>query len=220
MRLILVRHGQTVHNIESRYQGHSNSDLSELGRVQAERVGERLSHEQIDAVYSSDLTRAVDTAEAIAKFHKLPAHTDARLRECAFGEWEGLTVDEVAEQYPELYQNYRRDSITHRAPGGERKEELQARTVDAVNDIVRQHPDGTVVVVVHGGSLRAFFCHAFDAGLETFTKIRFDNCGITAFSLEPSGRWFLEYSNEICHLKGLDIVRRSQEEISVQDRAF
>lgn len=201
MRIIFVRHGETEYNVESRYQGHTDTDLSELGRRQARAVAKRLKYESISAVYTSDLSRASETAQAIAAFHDLPVQRTESLRECAFGEWEGLTVKQIAERYPDLFRNYIRDSVTHRAPGGERLEQLQARVVCAVDAIAERHPGDTVVIVTHGGPVRAFFCHAFGTTLETFRKIRLDNCSLTTFSLGTDGRWFLEALNDVCHLE-------------------
>lgn len=219
MRIVFVRHGQTVFNTESRYQGHTDSGLSELGKRQAAAAAERLKGERIAAVYSSDLSRASDTAEAIAAFHDLSVRTDERLRECAFGDWEGLTVTEIADRYPDLYENYRRDSVTFRAPNGERLEELQERVVCAVNDIVQRHPDDTVVVAVHGGPIRAFLCHALGAELAAFRRIALANCGMTTLSLGSDGRWFLEVLNDTCHLDGLEVTGNPHDRRSSQGRA-
>lgn len=202
MRIIFVRHGETEHNRESRYQGHADSVLSALGRSQATRAGERLKREKIAAVYSSDLSRALRTAECVAAPHGLTVQTDPDLRECSFGEWENLTVSEIGERYPELYRNYLRDSVAHRAPGGERLEHLRERVAAAVESIARDHPNETVVVVTHGGPIRAFLCHAFGAELTTFRRISTDNCGITVFSRIPEGRWHLETLNDAAHLDG------------------
>lgn len=199
-RIIFVRHGETTYNVESRYQGHTDTDLSELGRQQAAAVAERLRDEDIAAVYASDLSRASETARAIASFHDLPVRSDESLRECSFGEWETLTVTEISERYPDLYRNYLRDSVTHRAPGGERLEQLQERVVRTVTRIAEMHPDDIVVVATHGGPIRAFFCWAFGVGLEAFRRIRVDNCSLTTFSLGHDGRWLLEVLNDVCHL--------------------
>ena len=205
MRIIFVRHGQTVYNSESRYQGHSDTELSDLGRRQAGCAAERLKGEKITAIYTSDLKRAKDTAKAIAVFHNVPVQSDPRLRECCFGDWEGLTVSEITERYTEHYQNYRNDSVTNRAPNGERLESLQERVVSAIDEIVERHPDETVAVVVHGGPIRAFICHALGTDLRTFRKMSLENCSITTFSLEPNGRWFLESLNDACHLGKLRV---------------
>ncbi len=203
MRLIFVRHGQTTWNLASRYQGHADSDLSELGLIQAERVGNRLKDTRIDAVYSSDLKRASDTAEAIAEHHGLSVRTDPRLREVCFGEWEGLTVSEIKELYPEAFANYRKDSVTYRSPGGERLEALQARVVEVVNEIVRAHPDETVVIATSGGPIRAFLCYALNVPLATFRKVSLDNAGITSYRRRADDDWVLETLNDACHLEGL-----------------
>lgn len=203
MRIIFVRHGETVFNIESRYQGHLDAELSDLGRLQSQRVAERLSDEPIAAVYSSDLSRAGEAAQAIADLHSLKVEVDESLRECAFGEWEGLSVEEIKHQYPELYRSYLKDSVTYRAPGGERLESLQERVVRMVRCIEERHPDDTVVIVTHGGPIRAFFCHALGASLQTFRKVNLANCSITTFSRDPDGPWFLETLNDSCHLADL-----------------
>ena len=199
MRIIFVRHGQTVYNRESKYQGQMDAQLSELGLKQAELVAARLKHENISAVYSSDLSRARETAEQIAAYHNMKVNVETGLRECSFGAWEGLTVSSVMEKYPVLYSDYQSDSVRFRAPGGERLEELQERTVQTVEGIVSEHHKSTVLIVTHNGPIKAFLCHALDTGLETFRKIRLDNIGITIFSREPGRNWFLETLNDSCH---------------------
>lgn len=201
MRIIFVRHGQTTWNTESRYQGHSDTDLSEVGRLQAVQVADRLECEKIAAVYASDLRRACDTGCTIAERHGLEVQTDIRLRECEFGEWEGLTVNEIRERYTEIYRRYQIDSVSQRAPRGERLESLVARVGKAVDEIAERHPDETVVVAGHGGTVHAAICHMLGASLYTFRKIRIDNCSITAFTLDASGRWLLDVMNDVCHLQ-------------------
>lgn len=220
MKLILVRHGQTIFNLESRYQGHTDTKLSELGHRQAAILAERLRNEKIDAVYSSDLRRASETAEAIAAFHGLPVSVDERLRECAFGSWEGLTVKEISDKYPELFENYRRDSITYRASGGECLEHLQMRVVEAINEIVERHAHDTVLVTTHGGPIRAFVCHALGTDLRTFRKIKLHNCGITVFSYDSGKPWQLEALNDTCHLSGTELENKSLDETAGRDKAF
>jgi broad specificity phosphatase PhoE len=212
VRIILIRHGQTTWNLESRYQGHSDSMLSGLGRMQAKRLAERLKDERVDAVYSSDLRRASETAEAIADAHKLPVHTDPRLREVAFGIWEGLTVAEIKAAYPEFFARYRVAPVVNRPEGAEQLESMQERAVAAVEEIAQRHPGGTAVVVAHGGPIRAFFCHAFDADLSTFRKIGLDNGSITTFRLLDDGRWLLEVLNDTSHLCGLKLPSDTHDE--------
>lgn len=219
MRLIFVRHGQTQYNAVNRYQGQSDAVLSSLGRLQAECTGERLRQEDVAAIYSSDLSRALDTAKVIARHHNLPVSLDARLRECSFGDWEGLTVQQIVDRFPDQYAAYRRDSVAFRAPNGERLEELQTRVVESVNSIVEHHSsDENIVVVTHGGPIKAFFCHALGTTLYTFRVIRLDNCSITVFALQNDGRWFLEVLNDTCHLRTLEHVNRESDRSS-EDKA-
>jgi phosphoserine phosphatase len=220
LRIIFVRHGQTIYNVESRYQGHTDAPLSDLGRRQSIMAARALADERIAAVYSSDLGRAVQTAEAIAARHDLPVRTDLRLRECAFGDWEGLTVSQIEERYPDLFASYRQDSVAHRAPGGERLEALQARVAAAIDDIARAHSDDTVVVVTHGGPIRAFLCHAFGTDLESFRRLHLDNCGITVFSLEAGAHWFLERLNDTCHLAEFKDIKHYHDETAAQNKAL
>lgn len=202
--------------MESRYQGHTDAKLSELGLRQANAVARRLCNEKIDAIFASDLSRAVDTAHAIAVIHHLPILIDPRLRECKFGDWEGLTVTEIVERYSDLYANYRQDSVRFRAPNGERLEQMQERTIRVIEEISSKHPDGNVVIVTHGGPIKAFLCHALGTSLYTFRSIRLDNCGITIFSKGQSNRWLLEVMNDTCHLKALDLGQHHHDETSVQ----
>jgi len=201
VRLIFVRHGETDFNVERRYQGHTDSELSERGRQQAVSVAKRLGAEPITAVYASDLRRASETARIIADVHDLQVCTDARLRECSFGDWEGLSVEEIQERYPKQYENYRQDSVTYRAPNGETLQSLMARVVSAVEEITARHEDGHIVIVGHGGTVNSFICHALGAQLSIFRRIRLDNCGLTIFHREQGGRWVLEVLNDTCHLE-------------------
>ncbi|HEY3298080.1 MAG TPA: histidine phosphatase family protein [Armatimonadota bacterium] len=220
MRIIFVRHGQTVYNNESRYQGQADTVLSDLGRRQAALVAERLKYEDISAVYASDLCRAVETAEAAAAYHNMKVVCDIDLREVGFGEWEGLTVGEIKERYPEIYANYQRDSLKNRAPGGERLEELQVRSVRAVEAIAARHPKETVLIVAHGGPIKAFICHALETGLETFRRLALDNGGITVFSMQPDGRWFLEVLNDSCHVRSGNPAVAGHDETLVTEKSL
>ncbi|MHB1457175.1 MAG: histidine phosphatase family protein [Armatimonadota bacterium] len=199
----MVRHGQTDSNKENRIQGHANTHLSKLGHIQARLVGEWLQNEQIDAIYSSDLNRAYETAEAIAGYHNLPIYTDGRFRECCFGEWEGKTVDEVKAEYPVLFDKYCKDSIKNRAPGGERLEELQLRVIEAVSEIVRQHSDDTVALVTHGGPVKALICYILGAEFTAFKHLGPDNCGVSIMICTSDNRWYLDTLNDTCHLAGI-----------------
>lgn len=168
--------------------------------MQAGLTADRLIKEQINTVYSSDLNRACETAEAIAGAHGLSIVTDARFRECQFGEWEGKTVDEVKAGYPLLFEEYCKDSIKNRAPGGERLEELQLRVIEALNEIAGRHPNDTIALVTHGGPVKALICHVLGADLSAFRHLRPDNCGISILIHSSDDKWYLDTLNDTCHL--------------------
>lgn len=125
--LYLVRHGETVFNLEGRIQGHSDSPLTPLGIKQAKAIGKRLAFEKFDAIYSSDLGRALATAELIAAHHDQPIQTTQLIREANFDKVQGLTQKEFQERYPEDYRKWREDSVHFRPPGAETLESLISR---------------------------------------------------------------------------------------------
>lgn len=149
--LLLVRHGQTQWNLERRVQGHTDIPLGEAGVAQARALAEELASETLVAVYASDLARARSTAEIVAQRHGLVVEIDPRLREKNFGSWEGLTDLEIAERFPDARRGHWGD--------GETTEEVSERALAAVAGIVALHPAGSVLVVSHGGPLRALLDH-------------------------------------------------------------
>ena len=150
-KVFLVRHGATTWNLEKRAQGHADIALSEEGRKQAAHVANELSHEHIDAVYSSDLKRARDTGAAIAAAHGLEVQIDPDFREIDQGEWEGLTTEEIRDGWPDLWGPNRHYNTR---PGGESPQQVRTRALKALKRAVSAHPGGTIVVVSHGGTIR------------------------------------------------------------------
>jgi glucosyl-3-phosphoglycerate phosphatase len=149
--ILLVRHGATEWNHSRRAQGQADIELSETGGLQAEHTARELAGADIVAVYSSDLKRAFHTAAPIAAAHGLSVVADSAFREIDQGEWQGLDVDEIARRWPDLWGPARHYSAR---PGGESPGEVRARALEGIRRIVRAHPDGTVVVVSHGGTIR------------------------------------------------------------------
>ena len=149
--VLLVRHGATEWNETKRAQGQADIPLSPLGRAQAREIADQLRDLSLAAVYSSDLMRAMDTARAIAAEHGLDVVADAAFREVDQGAWTGLTTDEIKRRWPELWGSARHYSAR---PGGESPDEVRERALAALGRVARAHPDGTVVVVSHGGTIR------------------------------------------------------------------
>jgi broad specificity phosphatase PhoE len=150
--ILLVRHGETDWNLEGRVQGHTDRPLNETGRRQALALAERLVLEKLDAVYSSDLARARDTAALIAARHGLDVIEATDLREKDFGSWEGLTATEILARFPDADRGEWGD--------GENSAEVAARVVAALMQIAAAHLGGRVVVVSHGGPMRAALTHS------------------------------------------------------------
>ncbi len=151
--LLLIRHGETAWNAEHRIQGHLDIPLSPSGIRQAHRLAERLAGDAIDAVYSSELTRAWLTAVPLAERLGLEVIAESRLRERSFGIFEGLTLDEVAHRHPEAFAQWRGRDPEWLLEGGESGRQLIDRVLAAFNDIVERHRGATVAVVSHGGVL-------------------------------------------------------------------
>jgi broad specificity phosphatase PhoE len=174
-RLLLARHGETDWNRVGRWQGHADPPLNVTGRRQAAALAARLAGDGITALYSSDLARARETAGTVALRLGLSVVEDPALREIDVGSWSGLTRAEVAERFPEGYARWLEGEIGH---DGETREQLAARAVDATWTIARRHQGETVLVVTHGGVIRALRRHAAGDPGDAVA-----NCGTVVFAL-------------------------------------
>jgi broad specificity phosphatase PhoE len=168
--ILLARHGETDWNRERRWQGHADPPLNERGREQARELALALADVPLDAVYSSDLSRAHETAEIVAVGHGVGVVVDRALREIDLGEWTGLTTAEIEARYPP---GYRR----HLDGGdgwlrGEPNAEMSSRIVAAVGRIAARHPEGRVLCVLHGGVIRALLAHAEGVELARYRVTR------------------------------------------------
>jgi broad specificity phosphatase PhoE len=160
--ILLARHGETDWNSERRWQGHADRPLNDVGREQARKLAETLADRAIDVVYSSDLARAHETALIVADRLGLRVGVDPGLREVDVGDWSGRLLTEIEEVDPAGFQRWRQG---HKAwNGGESYAEMGERVVAAVLRLAARHPGQTVLVVTHGGSIRA--CRATAAGLD------------------------------------------------------
>jgi broad specificity phosphatase PhoE len=153
-RLYLARHGATQRTAEDRFSGAEGVELSEEGRSQAMRLGERLRHEEIRALYASTLSRAVDTARLVGTQCGLTVETREGLSEISHGHWEGLTRPEVETRYPDEYASWEADPFTFAPEKGESGVAVLARALPVIREIVTRHEGERVVVVSHKATIR------------------------------------------------------------------
>jgi probable phosphoglycerate mutase len=157
-RIIAVRHGETSWNVDARIQGQQDISLNDTGRWQARRVGEALATEEITAVYSSDLGRAHETAQAVAEVTGVPVVPEEGLRERSFGIFEGKTFNEIHETWPDHAHNWRKRIPEWEPPeGGESLLQLRERVTRTMHALAARHPGELIVVVAHGGVLDTLY---------------------------------------------------------------
>lgn len=178
--LYLMRHGETDWNREGRFQGQTDVPLNDRGRDQARDLARRVAAVPLAALYTSDLSRAAETAQIVAgAFPGLPVYPDPRLREVHAGSLAGLTLAEVRVRYPAWWSAAADDTGDVRPPGGESFGDQAARVVAALDAIAARHPGQAVGVVTHGGAIRAAICHALGLPLAHRNRLVLDNCGVT-----------------------------------------
>ena len=199
-RLILVRHGESAWNKERRYQGQQDVLLSPLGWLQAERLRERLAGERIDAVYASDLVRAVETAETIVQGRCPTIEKCPELREAYFGEWEGLTFEEVAARDGEKLNRLLAEPHLVAPASGEGLSELHRRVCSWVEPVIREQR-GNVLIVSHYGPLKSLLCHFLGLDLGSYFRIRMDNASVSVVDIYPQGP-VVSLLNDTHHLRG------------------
>lgn len=201
-RILLVRHGETTWNQQSRLQGQVETLLSARGEQQAARLGERLAKEEIDAVYASDLERAWRTAKIVVASRELAVQRSPVWRELSFGDWEGLTYDDVVRRDPELAERRLADPAHVAPPGGENLNDLAQRIMPAAERLRDAHEGQTALLVTHGGPLRVLACALLGLDLNRAWRFETTNCGLS------SVRWYdwapvIELWNDTLHLADL-----------------
>ena len=208
-RIVLVRHGQTAWNREVRFRGQADVELDEFGLQQAQATGRYLvTRWPVVAVYASPLRRATQTAEAIARAHGLTAHPLEGLLDINFGEWQGLSPDEVAQRYPALYRAWWEAPHTVHFPGGERLDDVRNRIVAALSDVVARHPEQAVALVSHTVANRVLLCAVLGWGNDRFWRLRQETCAVNVFDAEDDGTFTIVLLNDTCHLQGLSESER------------
>jgi 2,3-bisphosphoglycerate-dependent phosphoglycerate mutase len=201
--LYLIRHGQSAGNAEGRFGGHGPTPLSELGKEQAEKTAAVLAREGVHAIYSSDLPRAVQTAQPLANLLNLPINTSPAFRERNIGVLEGLTFDESREQFPRDYYALINRNIHHVITNGESYRQLLRRINSALRNILRSHEHQRIAVFSHTGAicfLTLQLMGAIHRGTKTTPWLITSNCGINRFEFRGPRNMRVLAVNDTRHL--------------------
>jgi broad specificity phosphatase PhoE len=170
-KIILVRHGETAWTPINRIQGWLDIELNEKGLKQAKKIAKELKRKKIDAIYSSELSRAYETARIIAKSHRLRVKKDINLNEINQGKWQGLLVKEAKVAYKELYRRWEEEPLSVRPPGGESILDLYERALHILRKITKKYPKGKVIIVGHKVINAVIKCYLLGINLSTIWKL-------------------------------------------------
>lgn len=199
MQIFLLRHGETDWNFQGRCQGVTDLGLNIRGKQQATDVAEYLSEEKIDAIYSSDLKRALSTAAAIRRYHRLAVTVDSDFRELNHGKFEGLTFPEIRASYPDFIRMWRSEPAELLIPGGERLVDVERRAWKGMERIMRSHlSHEKIVVVSHNFPILAVLCRVTGTPLNDHRSFHVDPCGLNHISYDHREGW------RIIHINGRD----------------
>jgi len=201
VEIILARHGETDWNLAEVFRGRADMELNETGLKQADLLGKYLSGVKIDAVYSSPLKRALKTAEAIAGYQALEMNVAWGLIDFDFGEWQGLSHQEVKDGYKEFYTEWLNHPDRVKIPAGESLKDVRKRAMAVVNDVTKRY-DGVAVLVSHRVVNKVLICALLGLNNSHFWNIKLDTCGITSFNYE-GGRFILTKHNDTSYLKAV-----------------
>ena len=202
LKLILVRHGETRFNLEGRAIGHNSDGLNPLGRLQAGRVAEAIVPLAPAAVYTSSLPRALETATVISRRLEIGLFQRDNLKEADVGLLEGLTFEEMWQQYPDFMQTWSQDASTAVMPAGESILQVQERAWETIEEIQGLHPRETVAVVSHSFAIRGLVCRFLRLPLIEFQRLQLDSASITIVEIDQGKPTLVSY-NDRCHLEGL-----------------
>lgn len=198
-RAILIRHCETASNRDGRTQGQSDGELDSTGWKQAIALAASLQQEQLEAVYSSPLRRAFDTAKAIAELHNLTVQVDNDLRELDQGKLDGLTFEQLRADHADFLREWARNPGPLKMPGGESLQELQQRAYACMERIASRHPNGTVAVVSHNFTILTIICRVLDLDLSRFRRLGLSIAAKSVVEFRQGGP-VLVLLNDIHHL--------------------
>ncbi|MFH1829801.1 MAG: histidine phosphatase family protein [Pseudomonadota bacterium] len=179
LELLFIRHGRTEYNVNRKVMGRKPIPLDDVGRAQSKELAVRLSGEKIDAIISSPVFRAIQTAEVIAAFHEdLKVEQDEGLIEIDYGQWEDLTFDDLVAKHESEWRTYREDPKRTSFPGGESMKEAGRRVGEFMDKILKRFDTGRVALISHADVIKLAFLHVLDMELKYLVRFSIDNCAI------------------------------------------
>jgi broad specificity phosphatase PhoE len=201
IHLILVRHGAVGSSESQPYWGQADIPLNIVGLQQVEKLVKHFQNLKFHGIYSSDLWRAVQTAEPLARIRGLTLQTTTALRELHFGEWTGLTYQKLLEEDPEIYGRWLRRPLQVRPPKGENLKELKNRVLAWFYPVLRtHHPDETILLVGHSGSLKIILFEALSLDLASFWRVELSPASISRLTYYEN-TFVVHTLNDTCHLR-------------------
>lgn len=207
LTLLAIRHGETVFNSENRFQGHSDSPLTETGRNQVSALGRRLAKIDFDTLISSDLGRTQETASIIARHTGHSVQTDRRLRERNYGVLEALNIEDIKARHSDILEKLKADDPEYLIPDGESHRQHYRRNVAAIEELQANNPTGKIALVVHGGVLDSLFRYVADLPLDQPRCFIAANASLTIIThgiFYDTQRWVIETWGDTSHLDGID----------------
>jgi broad specificity phosphatase PhoE len=200
--IYLVRHGQTAWNKEEIFRGRTDIPLDETGLKQAQLTGEYFRGMEIHAIYSSPLSRAWETAQKISQIHNLKVQPLQGILDMRFGKWEGQSHRDIQKNDKEIYRQWKEGPHQVRLPGGESLDEVRARSMAALEGVIRENPGKTLVLVSHRVICKVLICAILGLDNSHFWQITQDTTAINLIQ-HREGKYILSLMNETCHLKAL-----------------
>jgi len=199
-RFILIRHGETEWNRDDRFRGRSDVPLNESGIAQARKIQERLAHLKIDAVYTSPLPRAIQTAEPLARSHNIEIRQTADLLDIDYGVWEGMAREDIQTKYPDLYNTWIKTPGKVKFPGGESVRQVRLRVEKLLEHLGEDHLGETVALVSHRVTCHIALCIALDLPNDAIWRLRQDVGCINKFETRD-GLYVVTLMNATDHLR-------------------
>jgi broad specificity phosphatase PhoE len=198
--IYLIRHGQTEWNKEKIFRGRKDIPLNGRGREEAQALADHLAEFDFAACYASPLGRAFETAEIVARPHRLPVQVDEGIIDINYGVWEGISDDEVQKRFRSLYEKWHSEPHRVRFPGGESLIMVRRRTLSALEGIRSKHPDEHVLVVSHRAVNKVVLCAMLGLGNDAFWRIVQDNCAYNILILSKESS-VVALMNDTCHMQ-------------------